>query len=160
MDNQKPQASPLTYILIGIVIVLLLQYLFSNNQTQSSSAFQQSNPTSNPYEDCITWQETEYHDGESVCVIGKIIFVDSSYDDVVQETVWSAYFGTSETAFQIREWGDSLEEWQNKCVVIRGKLVDRSKQDPAWRNKAPSMVNSDYGSGGFIIGEAPIGLCR
>ncbi len=160
MDNQKPQISPLTYILIGIVIVLFLQYLFSNNQTQSPLQFQRSNPTSNPYKDCITWEETEYHDGEYVCVIGKIILVDSRNDDTIHERVWAAYFGASETAFEIREWGNSLEEWQNKCVVVRGELVDRRKQDPAWRNKAPSMVNSDYGTGGFTIGEAPIGLCQ
>ncbi|MDP1715027.1 MAG: hypothetical protein Q8L41_09810 [Anaerolineales bacterium] len=159
MDNQKPQTSPLTYILIGVVIVLLLQYLFSNNQTQSSSPFQQSNPTVNPYEECITWQETEYHDGETVCVIGKILFVDNSYDDTVQESLWAAYFGMSENSFQVRAWGDSLDEWQDKCVVIRGTLIDRSKQDPRWRNKAPAMVNSEFSSD-FAIREAPVGLCQ
>ena len=30
--------------------------------------------------------------------------------------------------------GDSLDEWQNKCVVIRGTLRDRSKQEPEFRN--------------------------
>ena len=59
MSNQKSQFTPLTYILIGIVIILVLQFLFSNNQTQSPQVFQERGPTENPYKDCITWQETE-----------------------------------------------------------------------------------------------------
>lgn len=159
MDNKKSQTSPLTYILIGIVIVLLLQYFFSNNQSQSSSpTFQQSNPTTNPYKDCITWQETEYHDGETVCVIGKIIFVDSSYDDLSGNTIWGARFSMSDNTFRIVSVGDSLDEWQNKCVVIRGTLRDRSKQEPEFRN-GPWMINSEF-STDYSVREAPVGQCQ
>jgi len=159
MSNQKSQTSPLTYILIGIVIVLLLQYLFSNNQTQSSSpTSQQSNPTVNPYKECITWQETEYHDGETVCIIGKIIFVDNNYDDLSGQTISGARFSMAEDTFRVVSVGDSLDEWQNKCVVIRGTLRDRSKQEPEFRN-GPWMINSENGSD-YTIREAPVGSCQ
>ncbi|RLD03529.1 MAG: hypothetical protein DRI56_12325 [Chloroflexota bacterium] len=159
MNDKKSQTSPLTYILIGIVIVLLLQYLFSNDQTQSfSTTSQQNNPTVNPYEECITWQETEYHDGETVCVIGKIIFVDSNYDDLSGETIWGARFSMADDTFRVVSVGDSLEEWQGKCVVIRGTLKDRSKQEPEFRF-GPWMINSEFSSD-YIIREAPVGQCQ
>jgi hypothetical protein len=145
--------------LIGIVIVLLLQYLFSNNQTQSSSPIsQQNNPTVNPYEECITWQETEYHDGETVCIIGKVIFVDNSYDELSGETIWGARFSMAENSFHLVSVADSLDEWQGKCVVIRGTLKDRSKQEPDFRN-GPWMINSEF-STDYSIREAPVGLCQ
>jgi len=159
MNNQKPQTSPLTYILIGIVIVLLLQYLSSNNRTQSSSpTFQQSNPTINPYKECITWQETEYHDGETVCIIGKIIFVNNNYDDLSGETIWGGRFSMAENSFHVVSVGNSLDEWQDKCVVIRGTLRDRSKQEPEFRN-GPWMINSEFSSD-YTIREAPVGSCQ
>lgn len=159
MDKQKPPTSPLTYILIGIVLVLLFQYLVSNNRNQSStSTFQQSNPTANPYGDCITWQQTEYHDGETVCVIGKVIFVDSNYDDLSGETIWGARFSMAENSFHLVSVGESLDEWQDKCVVVRGTLRDRSKQEPEFRN-GPWMINSENGTD-YSIREAPAGLCQ
>ncbi len=159
MDKQKPQTSPLTYILIGIVIVLLIQYLTSNNRNQSSpSAFQQSNPTVNPYEECITWQETEYHDGETVCVIGKVAFIDSNFDDLSDQTIWGARFSMAENSFHIVSVGESLDEWQGKCVVVRGTLKDRSKQEPEFRN-GPWMINSEFSSD-YTIREAPAGQCQ
>ena len=159
MDKQRPQTGPLTYILIGVVIVLLLQYLFSNIQTQSPfSTFQQSNPTVNPYQDCITWQETEYHDGETVCIIGKVIFVDKNFDDLSGETIWGARFSMADNPFHLVSVGDSLDEWQGKCVVIRGTLRDRSKQEPEFRN-GPWMINSEF-STDYTIREAPAEQCQ
>ena len=144
MNSQKPQTSPLTYFLIGVVIVLLLQYLFSNNQSQSSPpTFQQNKPTVNPYAECITWQETEYHDGETVCIIGKVIFVNKTYDDLSGQTIWGVRFSMADNTFHAVSVGDSLDEWQDKCVVIRGTLRDRSKEEPQFRD-GPWMINSQY----------------
>jgi hypothetical protein len=159
MNDQKSQTSSLTYILIGIVIVLLIQYLSSNNQDQSSSATSQQNDAAvDPYEECITWQETDYYDGETVCIIGKVIFVDNSFDELSGQTIWGARFSMADNTFHLVSVGHSLDQWQGKCVVIRGTLRDRSEEEPEFRN-GPWMINSEFSSD-FTIREAPIGLCQ
>lgn len=160
MDSQKPQTSPIIYILVGVAIVLIIQKLSSNNQSQlSNSTYEQTNPTIDPYKDCINWQDAALYDGKSACVIGKVIFVEREVDEDVQETVWTAHFSMSEDAFFIMSWGDSLDKWQDKCVVIRETLIDRNKQEPDFRNKAPGMVNSDL-STDYVISDAPARLCQ
>lgn len=157
MNNPKSQFTPLTYILIGIVIILVLRFFFSNNQSQSPQIFQGGSPTENPYKDCITWQETEYHDGESVCVIGEIISVENNIDELSGERIWHMRFSTAQDSFHLTSVGSSLDEWQGKCVVIRGTLRDRSKQESEFRN-GPWMINSDFGSD-YFVREGPVGLC-
>jgi hypothetical protein len=154
-QNQKSQFTPLTYILIGIVIVLLVQFLSSNNQSQSQGISQ--SPTDDPYKGCITWQETEYHDGESVCVIGKIISVENNLDELSGERIWHMRFSMAQDSFHLTSVGSSLDEWQGKCVVIRGTLRDRSKQEPEFRN-GPWMINNDLDSD-YSVREGPVGLC-
>jgi len=158
INNEKTKSFPWIYIVIGIVIILLIQFFFSNNQNQSPQTFQVKNPTENPYKDCITWQETEYHDGETVCIIGKIIFINKSYDDLSGQTIWGARFSMADNTFRVVSVRDSLDEWQDKCVVIRGTLRDRSKQEPEFRN-GPWMINSEN-STDYSIREAPVGLCQ
>jgi hypothetical protein len=80
-------------------------------------------------------------------------------DELVNENVWVARFSMSDSSFFVMSWGDSLDKWQDKCVVIRGTLINRSKQQPEYRNKAPGMVNSPVSSN-FFIREAPVGLCQ
>jgi hypothetical protein len=158
MDNKKSQFTPLAYILIGIVLVLGYLYLFPNNPIRSSPVFQQSSPTVNPYEDCITWQEAGYHDGESVCIIGNVILVSKEYDEPSGYIIWNAYFSMTENSLRLVSVGDSLDEWQGKCIVVRGTLTDRSKQEPEFRT-SPVMLNTDENSD-YIIREAPSGLCK
>jgi len=132
MDSRKSQFTPLTYIVIGIVIVLLLLFLFSNNQTQSPLIFQERIPTENPYKDCITWQETEYHDGETVCIIGKVIFINYTYDELSGEKLWGARFSMEQDSFHLVSVGSSLDEWQGKCVIIAqtGEIAHLNRSKP------------------------------
>ena len=54
----------------------------------------------------------------------------------------------ADKSFRIVSVGDSLDEWQDKCVVIRGTLRDRSKEEPEFRN-GPWMINSEFSTDYF-----------
>jgi len=86
-----------------------------------------------------------------------VIFVDNTYDELSGENMWGAHFSMAQDSFHLVSVGSSLDEWQEKCVIIRGTLRDRSKQEPEFRN-GPWMINSDF-STDYSIHEAPVGLC-
>jgi hypothetical protein len=149
MNNKRREINPILYIFFGIAIVAFIIFLANRISSPSKIIII---PTSNPYLRCISWRETEFHDGEFVCVIGKITKVINTYDEITGNTLWGAYFSNLNNTFHVVSVGKSLDKWQGECIVIQGQLQDRSKVESQYRD-GPWMINA-------IIIEIPSNLCQ
>lgn len=138
MSNSKK----FTYLLVAGILLLLFYFFFIKDR--SNAIFGTSELPNDPLASCISWRDAGQHDGEDVCIIGRILFVNVTYDSLSGQNIWGARFSNDESSLRLVSVEESLEEWKNKCVVINGTLRDRSKEDPEFRD-GPWMINSEFG---------------
>lgn len=128
MNSQKTksQFTPLTFILIGIVIVLL--YVVSSNKeapAQDESPQKTRQAKIAIAMECIPWIEvSNAYEGKSVCVIGKIIRTESNFDEKSNETIYDAYFSDNPLALHLYATDRDFGQWNNECVIVRGIVTD------------------------------------
>jgi hypothetical protein len=152
MKEDKQKISPLVYIIIGAVIFYVLQSVVA--QTKSEPPTPTSIPTTDPYAECISWAYAELsnHSVADVCIIGTIAKVTDFVDENSGETVYEASFSRTEETTRLISVGQSLYFWEGKCVVVRGRMIQRDGETRS------HMLNID-GEGDFTIEQAPSGKC-
>ena len=115
-----------------------------------------------PYRDCIDWRSTDLYDGQTKCVIGRILMVTHEFDNLSGADIWTGLFGfDKESDFRLVSVDKDISRWQDQCVVVYGTIFDRDLlRDYVEAVPAPSMVDSDpLDDRGFTITLAPAGYC-
>ncbi|MBA4420563.1 MAG: hypothetical protein C0391_05400 [Anaerolinea sp.] len=128
-QRSKSQFTPLTYVLIGIVITLLILYTGKKEKTLPQEDFSQKTRIAKMVilTECIPWIEISNADeGKSVCVIGKIIRTGAEYDELSGETFYDAYFSDNVLALNLFSTDRDFGQWKNECVIVRGTIFDTS----------------------------------
>jgi len=109
---------------------------------------------------CIRWTEAGLHDGQTVCVAGRIVQVGHEFDEPSQEDVWRAEFGSKGKDFALVSVGKDISQWQGRCVRVTGTLLNRTSTDLSSYDLAPAMVSlSDIDESNFVLESAPESLC-
>lgn len=127
------------------------------NQAGSTSATQQHSA----YADCIDWTATQFYDGQTECVLGRILVVTYEFDEPSRADVWRAHFSLNpDTDFTLVSVDRDISQWQGQCVVVYGTLFERDRITEFAKNPQPSMIDSDpYDENGFSILPASAAEC-
>lgn len=156
------------YLFAVVIGYFLFIYLPEHNQSSneynssgSTSSNSRISATVDPYADCINWFEADAHDGQHVCVLGRIILVSYQFDQLSSSDIWTAHFGMNkETGFRLISVDHDISKWEGQCVVVYGTIFDRAKIQEYVSDSPPSMVDSDpYDTRGFSISAAPADRC-
>ena len=124
------------------------------------SGLRQSTQT-DPYASCLAWTEAGLHDGETVCILGRIMVVTYQFVAEAGQDMWTAEFSFDpEHGFSLISVGEDISEWEGRCVAVYGDLFDRSLIKDYATTPQPSMITSDpFLRRGFSITEARNSLC-
>lgn len=156
---------------VWIALVLGAFYLITKPQSQIASIGAGSSgptngnspvgPTRDAYVDCIPWTSAGLYDGQTKCVIGRIVVVTYDFDVPSSSDVWSAHFSFGEHPnFSLISVDRDISQWQGRCVAVYGTLMDRTSIRDYVQNPEPSMVDADPFDGrGFTITAAPEEKC-
>lgn len=105
---------------------------------------------------CIVWQEAEWHQGENVCIKGRIVTVSHYFDDPSQRDVWTAHFSFSTDSYNdlpLVSVSRDITKWQGQCVYVAGRLMPRSSE------VGPAMVSVIPENPNFSFYDRPNYLC-
>ena len=119
------------------------------------------NPQREPYSDCIDLTAVHLYDGETKCVIGRIVVVTEEFDGATGADVWIAHFSfNTGSDFTLVSVDRDISEWQGECVAVYGTLFDRERIRDYAQDPQPGMVDSDPFDGrGFTISSGPPDKC-
>lgn len=118
-------------------------------------------PTLDTYADCVPWTSAGLYDGQTECVLGRIVVVTYDFDIPSSSDVWAAHFSFGKHPdFSLISVNRDITQWQGRCVAVYGTLMDRTSIRDYVQDPEPSMVDSDPFEGrGFTITSAPDDKC-
>lgn len=171
-QSSPPTQRPLLRRYWLLIVLGLAGYLFVRSQWQTTTTsvtpnlgsgnLSPANPApQDPYADCLDWTETDLYDGETVCVVGRILVVTHEFDDLSGADIWTAHFSLNESNdFSLISVDRDISSWQGQCVMVYGELFDRDRIRDYASDPQPSMINSDpFDERGFSISSASASKC-
>jgi len=146
---------------VGGYLLVVQPQLRRSDSPSSPLSLGPATPTDDPYSDCIDWRAAGLYDGETMCILGRILIVEEEFDDLSGSDVWTAHFSFDPRSdFSLISVDHDISRWQGQCVAVYGSLLDRDTIRDYVQDPQPSMIASDpLDERGFTITSAPREKC-